>query len=138
VYTEVLHDLTTVPKESAAKGETAKTTITTPPSIEEFREQRRRKPKPTDDADERAKEPTISITEVNVPQLLSKPEVPTPNLFAPLRSNEMEADHGDDTTERQPHQKLSSKAGRPPPIVVTSQVNLIQSQRQLKGLLKGN
>jgi hypothetical protein len=43
----------------------------------------------------------------------------------------------DDTTERQQHQAPSSQAGRPPPIVLTSQVNLIQLQRQLKDLLKG-
>lgn len=34
VYTEVLHDLTAVPQESTAKGETAKTTITEPLSDE--------------------------------------------------------------------------------------------------------
>jgi hypothetical protein len=42
MYTEVLHDLMAVLKESAAKGETAKTTTTNPPPNEEFREQRRR------------------------------------------------------------------------------------------------
>jgi hypothetical protein len=53
----------------------------------------------------------------------------------------MEADHGndaDDTTERQQHQEPSIKARSPPPIVLTSQENLIQLQSQLKGLLKGN
>jgi hypothetical protein len=53
----------------------------------------------------------------------------------------MEADHGDDTedtTERQKQQAPSSQAGRPPPTVLTSQVNLTQLQRQLKGLVKGN
>jgi hypothetical protein len=53
----------------------------------------------------------------------------------------MEADHGDDadtTTERQKYQAPSSLAGRLPHIVLTSQVNLTQLQRQLKGLLKGN
>jgi hypothetical protein len=39
VHTEVLHDLTAVLKESAANGETAKTTITPLPSIEKYREQ---------------------------------------------------------------------------------------------------
>jgi hypothetical protein len=48
VYTEVLHDLTAVLKENAAREEAAKTTITGPPSIEEYREQRSRKRKPTD------------------------------------------------------------------------------------------
>jgi hypothetical protein len=62
VYTEVLHDVTAVLKEGAAKGETAHTTITAPPSIEEFREQRRRKQKPTHDADKRATKHTTSTT----------------------------------------------------------------------------
>jgi hypothetical protein len=55
VYTEVVHDSTAVLKETAAKGETAKITITEPPSNEEFRELRRRKRKPPDDAAQRAK-----------------------------------------------------------------------------------
>jgi hypothetical protein len=48
----------------------------------------------------------------------------------------MEADYGDvedDCTEGQQQQTPSSQAGRPPPIALTSQVNLIQLQRQLKG-----
>jgi hypothetical protein len=107
VYTEVLHDLTAVLKESAAKGERAKTTITAPPSIEEFCKQRRRKRKPTNDADKRAKKRTISTTGVNDPKLQSKPKIPTRKFFAPLRSAEIEAEHGDgadDTTDRQQHQ----------------------------------
>jgi hypothetical protein len=77
----------------------------------------------------------------NTLQLQSKPEVPTQNFFAPLRSIEMAVDHGDDAdgaTERQQHQEPSNQAGRPPPVVLTSQVNLIQLQRLLKGLLKGS
>jgi hypothetical protein len=53
----------------------------------------------------------------------------------------MEADHGgdaDDTTEPQQHQAPSIQSGRPPPIVLTSQVYLTQLQRQLKGLMKRN
>jgi hypothetical protein len=38
VYTEVLHDFMAVLEDSAAKVKTAKTTITAPPSIEEFHE----------------------------------------------------------------------------------------------------
>jgi hypothetical protein len=96
VYTEVLHDLTPVLKESAVKEETVKPTITEPPSMEEFREQRRRKRKPTDDADKKAKKPITSTTGVSDPQLQSKPEI----------IPEMEADHEDDadeTTECQQH-----------------------------------
>jgi hypothetical protein len=70
-----------------------------------------------------------------------KPEVPTRKFFTPLRSIEMEADHVDDaydSIQLQQHQTPSSQAGGTPSIVLTSQVNLIQLQRQLKGLLKGN
>jgi hypothetical protein len=98
-YTEVLHDLTAVLRGSAANEETAKTTITAPPSIEEFRERRRRKLKSTDDSDERSGKRTVSTAGMNDPQLRSKPEVPTRNFFAPLRSIEMEADHGDDADD---------------------------------------
>jgi hypothetical protein len=134
VYKEVLQDLTEVLKESAAKKETAKTTITAPPSTEEFHKQRRQKWKPIEDAGKRVKKHTTSTTGLNDPKLQSKPEAPTQNFFAPLRSTDMKADHrnnADDTTEH-------SQGGRPPPIVLTSQVNLIQLQRQLKGLLKNN
>jgi hypothetical protein len=40
VYTRLPHNLREILKESAVKGERAKTTITAPPSIEKFREQR--------------------------------------------------------------------------------------------------
>jgi hypothetical protein len=70
VYTEVLHDLTAILKDSAAKGETARTTITASLSIEEFREQSRRKRKPTDNADKRAKKPTASTTAISDPDCI--------------------------------------------------------------------
>jgi hypothetical protein len=57
---EVWHDLTAVLTDSTAKGQTAKATITTSPSIKEFHEQERWKWKPTDNVDKRAKKPTIS------------------------------------------------------------------------------
>jgi hypothetical protein len=61
----------------------------------------------------------------------SKPEVPTLNFFALLR---WEADHRDNMD----NSNIIHKAGWLPPIVLTSQVNLIQLQRQLKGSFKGN
>jgi hypothetical protein len=60
--------MTAVLKDSAATGETAKTTITARPSIEEFRE-KRRKQKPTDDADKRANKSVTSTTGVNDPPI---------------------------------------------------------------------
>jgi hypothetical protein len=78
---------------------------------------------------------------VSDPQLQLKPEVPTWNFFAPLRLIEMEADHRDDTYDtikHQQHHTSFSQANRPPPSVLTSEVNLIQLQSQLNGLLKGS
>jgi hypothetical protein len=134
---KVLQDLTAVLKVSAAKKETRKITITASPSIEEFREQRRRKRKPTGDAYKRAKKPMESTREL---KMMSKSKVPTLNTFVPMCPIEMEADYDDqtyDTTECQQFQAPSSQAGRPPLFTLTSQVNLIKLQRQLKGLLKG-
>jgi hypothetical protein len=50
----------------------------------------------------------------------------------------MEADHGDDSIDGQQRQAPSSQVGRPPPVVLTSWVKLIQLQMQLKSLLKVN
>jgi hypothetical protein len=53
----------------------------------------------------------------------------------------MEADHGDNadnSIKGQQHQAPSPQAGRPPSVLLTSQVNVMQLQRQLKGLLTGN
>jgi hypothetical protein len=114
-------------KESTVKGETAETTISAPPSIKELYV-------PT-----RAKNPTTFTAEVSDPHLHSKRGVPTRDFFSPLRSIEMEADRkdsADDTTKHQQHQAPSSQAGSPPPFVLTSQVNLIESQRQLKSNLE--
>jgi hypothetical protein len=116
----VLHDLTADLKLSAANGETDKTIITAPPSIKEFREQRRRKRKLTDDVDKQSKKPTTYTMGENDPQSQARPEVPVRKFFSPLTSIEMEADHGDDTTEHQQHQTPSSLVRRPCPIVLTS------------------
>jgi hypothetical protein len=124
-YTDVLHDLTAL-KQSAAKAETARTTITEPPSNEEFRDQRRQMQKPKDNTNKRVKKPTTSTKGVNNQ---SKPAVPTQNFFAPLSSTEMKTDHGedkDDIIKCQQQQAQSSQAGRWPHIVLTSQVNQIQ------------
>jgi hypothetical protein len=72
--------------------------------------------------------------ESTTPQLRLKLEIPTRNFFAPLGSIENETDHGeeaDDTTGRQQHQESSNHIGGPPALVLTSQVNLKQLQRQL-------
>jgi hypothetical protein len=133
VYTDVLHNLIAVLEESADRAQS----ITAPPSIKTFRGQRGRKRKLTDDTNKRAKKPATSTTGVNGPQLRSKNRAPTRNFFAPSVSTERQADHGDDadgTTGGQQQQAPSSQAGRPPHIVLISQVNQIHLQRQLRVL----
>jgi hypothetical protein len=125
--------LTAVLKGSAAKGERAKATITTFLSMEELWEQRRWKRKLKDKANKRADYSihTGEITSSNCGRSMKFP----PGISSPHRSIEIESDHeenADDTTERQQHQAPSSHGGRPPPTVLTSQVNPIQLQRKLK------
>jgi hypothetical protein len=97
------------------------------------------KAKPSDDADKRTNKPTASARGVKDPQLQSKDEVPKRNFFAPLPPEvKWNGDDAKDLTKQQQHQAPSRQAGTPPSVVLTSQVNLIQFQEQLQGLLKGN
>lgn len=66
------------------------------PSSKGFREQRGRKRKLENDKEKGTNEPTSFAKGVNDPQLRSKSEVPIRQFFALLKSNVMEADHGDD------------------------------------------
>jgi hypothetical protein len=53
----------------------------------------------------------------------------------------MELDPTEDTnnqTDGEQQQLPNSQKGRPPPIILTSTINLRQLQKQLKGLVKGN
>jgi hypothetical protein len=60
-------------------------------------------------------------------------KVATKNFFTPLRRNNMDTDALD--TESTTTQKaVQQKSGRPPSIVLTSASNLIQLQKQLKGV----
>jgi hypothetical protein len=124
-------------KEGAAKGETANNTITATSSIEEFREQRRQEQKPTDDADKRAKKPTISTTGVSNPQLRLNGKIRTRNFFAPRGQLKWKLTM-EETSSGQ-HQKAPSRqVGRAPPAFLASRVYPINLQRQLQGSLKGN
>jgi hypothetical protein len=51
--------------------------------------------------------------------------------------NEVTAQQPADQAEQQGQKVPTSKAGRPPPIVLTSTVNLMSLQKELKVLLKG-
>jgi hypothetical protein len=115
----------------------------------EFREQRRRKRIPSA---EKTKAKRSSITrdpkvmpQVAVtrdPRIQSQVEIPTRNFFAPLKTADMELESSEDTSKQADDgdqlQTPSSQRGRPPPIMLTSATNLIQLQKKLKGLVKGN
>jgi hypothetical protein len=111
-------------------------------STEEFREQRRRKRNPSDD---KAKKPKTSVPtpESRDPRLRPKGEVPTKNFFAPLRTAEMDlegtlVEGASETSHSETQQPVSSKAGRPPPIILTSAIKLIQLQRHIRDIVKGD
>jgi hypothetical protein len=136
VYKKVLHYLTAVFQQSATERERTKATITAPPSVREFREQRKRKMKRIDDADKRTKilqHPPRESTTSNCSRSLKF----QPRNFSPHWS-QLNWKLTRRRRGRHSESHLTSQAGRPPPIVPTSQVNLVQLQRQLKGLLKGN
>jgi hypothetical protein len=71
-----------------------------------------------------------------------KGEVPKKNFFVPLRTAEMDVERTlvEGTSEepnRELQQPASSKAGRPPPIVLTSTTNLKKLQRHIRDIVTG-
>jgi hypothetical protein len=111
-------------------------------STEEFREQRRRKRNPSDDIAKKQKT-GVPTHESRDPRLRPKGKVPTRNFFAPLRTTEMDLKNNhEEATSESPtsvkQQASSSKAGRPPPIILTSTINLIQLQRHIRYIVKGD
>jgi hypothetical protein len=95
---------------------------------EEFCEQRRRKRNPSEQQPTVPKEAVTAAT--------SAPKITTRNFFAPLRAT-METDSSgmEDKTEEE---AVAEKTCRPPPIILTSTVNLIQLQKHLKSVVKGD
>jgi hypothetical protein len=101
--------------------------------LSEFTEQKRRKQRNSSGQDSK-KKAAMS------PAPYHKAQVPTKNFFAPLRmktGNDVTAQQPADQAEQQV-QETTSKAGRPPPIVLTSTVNVMSLQKELKVLLNGS
>jgi hypothetical protein len=97
--------------------------------LSEFTEQKRRERRNSSGQDSK-KKAAMS------PAPYHKAQVPTKNFFAPLRmetGNEVRAQQPADQAEQQ-EQETTSKAGRSPPIVLTSTVNLMSLQKELKVL----
>jgi hypothetical protein len=92
---------------------------------EEFREQRRRKRNPSD---EHPTAPKKIVPSANS-------HITTRNFFASLRTANMDTDSAG--TEANMEEKADpGKTGRPPPIILTSTVNLIHLQKQLQNVHK--
>jgi hypothetical protein len=111
-------------------------------STEEFREQRRRKRNPSDEKAKKSKT-SLPTTELRDPRLRPKGEVPTKNFFAPLRTAEMDVERTlvegtSDEPSSELEQPSANKAGRPPPIVLTTATNLMQLQRHIRDIVTGN
>jgi hypothetical protein len=61
--------------------------------------------------------------------------VPTRNFFAPLNSGDMETE---DRIEDEGRKETPKGTGQPPPIMVTTNINLIKVQNEIKTKLKGD
>jgi hypothetical protein len=85
----------------------------------------------TDGFQERKRKKRNITGETSPPKTQAATPVPTRNFFAPLNSMEMDTEGktGDDTPKY---------SGRPPPIVVTTSINLIKTQKEIKPKLKGD
>jgi hypothetical protein len=142
-YSVTLNDVKSVLQGSASKPNSSKASATGPLAMEAsedgFREQCRRQRNNSEELRQ-------SSNKKAAPQAAKTTYVTntadaTWNYFVPLRTAQMDTEErnreGENSAEE--HQQAPSLvAGRPPPIVLTSAVNLILLQKQLKGLVKGN
>jgi hypothetical protein len=113
LYTVTLHDLKKIKKDSTQQEDG-------------FKKVHRRKRHCHEESTQAMKK--VALPESNV-------KVATRNFFAPLRTNDMDTDFPD-TESTTTEKAVEEKSGRPPPIVLTSSSNLMQLQKQLKGVAK--
>jgi hypothetical protein len=128
-YTVALNEHSLLKASNSAGGtDTASESVKTSQD-DGFKEVRRRKRRSTNEAaptSKKRRKPTA-------PPNKRSPRV---NFFAPLRATTMDTDtSGAETTTLE---AVPDKAGSPPPIILTSTINLIQLQRQLKNVAKGD
>jgi hypothetical protein len=97
-----------------------------------FQEVRRRKRLNTQEATKTSKKAAVQSTPR--PEFISPKEIATRDFYAPLRTTEMDTDAP--SAEASPRETTTEKTGTPPPIIITSAVNLIQLLLQLKNVVK--
>jgi hypothetical protein len=134
-YTVALSELKAILQGSAKKNSPQPATATPTAALPQvkatddgFREQRRRKRNNSSENETQrgSKKPAPHVER----QKASK------NFFAPMRT-EMDTEEKEDD-QLSEEQQRPAVAGRPPPIVLTSMVNLIHLQKKLKDLVKGS
>jgi hypothetical protein len=106
---------------------------TTDPSAE-FKEQRRR-------TRNKSSEDGIQSTPKKMPTTAKNSELRTAatrNCYAPLRSEDMETRSAWEGGGEADHEGAVNFTGRPPPIVLTSAVNLIKSEKDIRSKVKGD
>jgi hypothetical protein len=134
IYTVTLGELKAMLKKSNPAGQKTAPETAGPPSAQEggFQEVRRRKRLSTGENDGTSKKavPAPSAALNTAPK-----EIPTRNFFAPLRMTNMDTDSSGMEAKTQ-EEAVPEKTCRPPPISLTSSINLIQLQKQLKNVVK--
>jgi hypothetical protein len=140
---DVKQVLQTSAKRTPAPEQQAHSTVTTGED-DGFKEQKRRKRQnSSEDEQQRKNVTTVEASHVVAP-CQKAAQVPTRNFFAPLRAVNMETENVEaapkptDQSEEQGQHQTLTEAGRPPPIVLTSTVNLMSLQKDLKLSVKGH
>jgi hypothetical protein len=140
VYTVTLSELKLVLQNSAAKGPMGPTPPTpSDGNPEEFKEMKRRRRNPSTDDSVTVSEKPASVQRPAKCEIQQKVAIPTRNFYAPLTTMDVEiqneiTEETDPSTQQQ--QQTAKGAGRPPPIVLTSSVNLIKLERDIKSIAK--
>jgi hypothetical protein len=127
-YTVALKELKSLLKAST----TACRSTEKPAQDADFQEVRKRKRHNTTEAALTSKKAVT--TGASSPVTMRPKKISTHNFFAPLRAADMDTDSAGSEASTNVA-TAPGKTGRPPPIILTSAVNLIQLQKQLKGVV---
>jgi hypothetical protein len=101
-------------------------------SEQEFREQKRRKRNLSDKQSKPKSKTEMTSGSVSTPRA----ELTTRNFVAPLRT-EMDLEGDKETTDEE-KQGTTTQVRRPPPINLTSATNLLQLQKNIRGIVQGS
>jgi hypothetical protein len=101
----------------------------------EFKEQRRRKRNKSSEDGLQSKPTKMPTTAKNSEALRT---VATRNFYAPLRSGDMDTQSAREDVGVTDLEGAANFTGRPPPIVLTSAVNLIKTEKDIRSKVKGD